>query len=223
MSGNAKLTTTDMKKIYEDVLDDIDEIKPEADTEQWSFRPGYAHSVLTFTPRYEWSAVSDGDVYEMFSSVVGTYASSFEVHVASGEEMKKMRSMFFPPFDDENFIYEERCVISQFNVPQKDAPMLMFRIQAMCPKRLYRIAALPDGTLALTKRTNTSPSVAGMIMSGGLSDTEYMIRVAADACRMASDDFVAQNDPVIENTARKMYRFYNRARKRKTKTGINIS
>lgn len=113
------------KKIYEDILDDIDEIKPDVPEEEPDIfvpEPGYGHSAFVMLC----DTNPDGDyLIGRFSDVLDAKADEWRVGKINGNaHMRDFVSMFTGEWERRltRVLDEERCIIVvQFNCPMKTA------------------------------------------------------------------------------------------------------
>lgn len=155
------------QKLYEDVLDDIDEIGPEAEEEsaneeEWVPEPGWDKSFIWFM----WESASERSVEkyaEKLSHYLDIYAERFRMKTFSEEESGRIVDMF----KSQRLAPDRSIIIVQFDVRRDIAAKLYIILLACGPSVPYGFFVNRDGFLERDGyNLTTIPSVSRKLFSG---------------------------------------------------------
>ena len=132
------------RRLYEDVLDDIDEIKPDVPDEddEWVPGTGYAISAIILCANGQQAI----ELAEKVEHVTGAYAIESSVHAASGiDEIKRVTGMF----GENYFGLPGGFVFFQFSASEKDSLKILIMTFFLCSRNIMRVsvAGKPDGSV----------------------------------------------------------------------------
>lgn len=149
-------------QIFEDLLDDIGEIAPEAgDGFDWEFDPSYSRSVLTFAP--ENCVDPEGKFADMFESLLEAYSDRHSFAVFSGEDVWKFSELFGS--GSKNIIkVENAVVVMQFDAPDKKLIPMFVRMFSLTQKSFWNFMERNDGLLTMT---NSNIAATRVKIDGG--------------------------------------------------------
>lgn len=129
------------RRLYEDVLDDIKEIVPDApnEDEEWVPGTGYAISAIILCANGRQAV----EFAEKIAHVTGAYAIESSVHAASGiDEVKRVAGMF----SENHFGFPGGIVFFQFSASEKDSLKILIMTFFLCNRNIIRVsvAEKPD-------------------------------------------------------------------------------